>query len=199
MMSIDSSVPRSRLGPTSSSTILAQGEPAARKPPRMFGLLAGENIDMLCQAADGSLVVRMAPNRDKGKQIVPKALAEVRNHKVTVAPPSSPTRAGALESTMLPRVRIKFTLPRSAVFQPSSNDTDTDIELTQEEVAMVSGSQLSSTTTASMDVNVDLPATFQDLSLSNNSNSDGKQSCPPLSSSPPSSCSTKSDLNPQVE
>jgi hypothetical protein len=94
---------------------------------------------------------------------------------------------------MLPRVRIKFTLPQSPVFQPSSNDTDTDIELTQEEVAMVSGSQLSSTTTASMDVNVDLPATFQDLSLSSNSNSDGKQSCPPLSSSPPSSCSTNSD------
>ena len=103
MMSIDSYVPRSRIGPPHSNTILAQGEPAARKPSRMFGLLAGENTDMLCQTADGSLVVRMAPKRDKGKQIVPKALAEVKNHKITVAPPSSPTRAGALESTVLPR------------------------------------------------------------------------------------------------
>ena len=37
----------------------------------MFGLLAGENTDMLCQTVDASLVVRMAPNRDKGKQILP--------------------------------------------------------------------------------------------------------------------------------
>ena len=47
-----------------------------RKPSRIFGLLAGENTNMLYQTADGSLDVRMAPNRDKGQQILPNALAE---------------------------------------------------------------------------------------------------------------------------
>jgi len=153
----------------------------------MFGLLAGDNTDLLCQTADGPLLVRIAPASQKLAKTALEVLEGVRNQKVTLAPPSKPIQLGALESTIFPGVLKKLALPYRSVPQSSLNE----IELRPEDVAMVSGPELSNISAASLNVNKGLPATFQDLSLSSNTN--GKQTCPPLSSSPRSSCSKKPD------